>query len=97
MVQIQKICVSLHTTMDNCIGMDEIYEKLLEQLRTMTPEQKNAEWEALKDYNIGPSMEEYMMLMMDYQPTSVLNTSVEYNSNIPQVDVNSNKEYYLAA
>ena len=29
----------------------------------MTPEQKNAEWEALKDYNIGPSMEEYMMLM----------------------------------
>lgn len=97
MVQIQKICVSLHITMDNCIGMDEIYEKLLEQLRTMTPEQKNAEWEALKDYNIGPSMEEYMMLMMDYQPTSVLNTSVEYNSNIPQVDVNSNNEYYLAA
>lgn len=77
--------------------MDEIYEKLLEQLRTMTPEQKNAEWEALKDYNIGPSMEEYMMLVMDYQPTSVLNTSVEYNSNISQVDVNSNNEYYLAA
>lgn len=83
--------------MTNYKSMDAIYEKLLEQLRTMTPEQKEAEWEALKDYNFGPSMEEYTQLIMGYNPTSVLSTSVEYNLNIPQDNVDSNKEFFLAA
>ena len=35
--------------------MKEVYEKLLENLSNMTPEQKKDEWEELKRYNdIGP-------------------------------------------
>ena len=35
--------------------MKEVYEKLLENLSSMTPEQKKEEWEELKRYNdIGP-------------------------------------------
>ena len=35
--------------------MKEVYEKLLENLSNMTPEQKKEEWEELKHYNdIGP-------------------------------------------
>ena len=35
--------------------MKEVYEKLLEHLSNMTPEQKKEEWEELKRYNdIGP-------------------------------------------
>ena len=35
--------------------MKEVYEKLLENLSNMTPEQKKEEWEELKRYNdIGP-------------------------------------------
>lgn len=37
--------------------MKEVYEKLLEQLSSMTPEQKAKEWEELKAFNhIGPEM-----------------------------------------
>ena len=37
------------------IIMKEVYEKLLENLSNMTPEQKKEEWEELKRYNdIGP-------------------------------------------
>ena len=31
--------------------MKEVYEKLLENLSNMTPEQKKEEWEELKQYN----------------------------------------------
>lgn len=77
--------------------MDTVFEKLLEQLRTMTPEEKEAEWEVLKEYNFGPSMEEYALLVMDYLPTSILGSAVEYNTSIPQEKIESNNCYYLAA
>ena len=39
--------------------MKEVYEKLLENLSNMTPEQKKEEWEELKQYNdIGPEASE---------------------------------------
>ena len=39
--------------------MKEIYEKLLENLSNMTPEQKKEEWEELKRYNgIDPEASE---------------------------------------
>ena len=35
--------------------MNEVYDKLLENLSNMTPEQKKEEWEEFKRYNdIGP-------------------------------------------
>jgi hypothetical protein len=44
--------------------MKEVYEKLLLQLAQMTPEQKAAEWEALKEFNeIGPEVEDYLRMM----------------------------------
>ena len=40
---------------DNSNLMKEVYEKLLDNLSNMTPEQKKEEWEELKRYNyIGP-------------------------------------------
>ena len=37
--------------------MKDVYEKLLEQLSSMTPEQKVKEWEELKVFNsVGPEM-----------------------------------------
>ena len=39
--------------------MKEVYEKLVENLASMTPEEKEREWKELKKYNnIGPSVEE---------------------------------------
>ena len=39
--------------------MKEVYEKLIENLASMTPEEKEKEWEELKKYNeIGSSVEE---------------------------------------
>ena len=39
--------------------MNEVYDKLLENLYNMTPEQKKEEWEELKRYNdIGPEASE---------------------------------------
>ena len=39
--------------------MKEVYEKLLENLSNITPEQKKEEWEELKRYNdIGPEASE---------------------------------------
>ena len=39
--------------------MKEVYDKLLENLSNMTPEQKKEEWEELKRYNgIGPEASE---------------------------------------
>ena len=42
--------------------MKEVYEKLLENLASMTPEEKEKEWEELKNYNIGPSIEEILKI-----------------------------------
>lgn len=39
----------------------EVYEKLLENLANITPEEKEREWKELKKYNdIGPSVEEIL-------------------------------------
>ena len=41
--------------------MKEVYEKLVENLASMTPEEKEKEWEELKKYNkIGPEIEEIL-------------------------------------
>ena len=41
--------------------MKEVYEKLIENLTSMTPEEKEREWEELKKYNeIGPEVEEIL-------------------------------------
>ena len=41
--------------------MKEVYEKLLENLANMTPEEKVEEWEALKSYNdMGPEVKELL-------------------------------------
>ena len=43
--------------------MKEVYEKLLDNLVSMTPEEKEKEWEELKKYNdIGPSVEEILKI-----------------------------------
>ena len=41
--------------------MKEVYEKLVENLSSMTPEEKEKEWGELKKYNeIGPEIEEIL-------------------------------------
>ena len=41
--------------------MKEVYEKLLKNLASMTPEEKEKEWEILKIYNdIGPEVKELL-------------------------------------
>ena len=41
--------------------MKEVYEKLVENLASMTPEEKEKEWEELKKYNeIGPEVKEIL-------------------------------------
>lgn len=74
--------------------MKEVYEKLLENLANMTPEQKVEEWEALKSYNdIGPEVEYYLISVMgaliDESPVvaKVENSNTSY----------SNSDLYLAA
>ena len=43
--------------------MKEVYEKLVKNLASMTPEEKEKEWEALKSYNdIGPEFKEIIKL-----------------------------------
>ena len=43
--------------------MKEVYEKLLENLASMTPEEKEKEWEELKQYNeIGPEVKELLKI-----------------------------------
>ena len=45
----------------NKIIMKEVYEKLVENLASMTPEEKEKEWEELKKYNeIGPEVKEIL-------------------------------------
>jgi len=45
--------------------MDKVYEKLKAQLASMTDEERQAEWEKLKEYNkIGPTVTEYFDNLM---------------------------------
>ena len=45
----------------------EVYEKLLENLANITPEEKKREWKELKKYNeIGPSVEEILKKTKQY-------------------------------
>lgn len=52
------------------MALDTVYEKLLEQLNTLTPEQFDAEWEELKEYNFGPTWEEYEQILIQYKSLS---------------------------
>ena len=43
--------------------MKKVYEKLIENLASMTPEEKIEEWEELKNYNeIGPEVKEILKI-----------------------------------
>ena len=43
--------------------MKEVYEKLLENLASITPEEKEKEWEEFKKYNeIGPEVKELLKI-----------------------------------
>ena len=43
--------------------MKEVYEKLLKYLSSITPEEKEKDWEELKKYNeIGPKVEEILKI-----------------------------------
>lgn len=43
--------------------MKKVYEKLLKNLASMTPEEKRKEWEELKKYNeIGPEVKEILKI-----------------------------------
>ena len=50
-----------------CRVMDTVYERLLEQLNTMTPEQLDAEWEELEEFNFGTTMDEYEQILVQYK------------------------------
>ena len=72
----------------------EVYEKLLENLANMTPEQKVEEWEALKSYNdMGPEVENYLMSVMGVLINESLVVANVENSNTSY----SNSDLYLAA
>ena len=43
--------------------MKKVYEKLVENLTSMTPEEKERDWEELKQYNeIGPEVKELLKI-----------------------------------
>lgn len=77
--------------------MDTIYEKLLNQLNTMTPEQLDAEWEELKEYNFGPTMDEYEQIVVQYQTMLAQYPLEDYCMVAPEVDNGADNHYYLAA
>lgn len=74
--------------------MKEVYEKLLENLANMTPEQKVEEWEELKSYNdMGPEVENYLRSVMGVLiDESLVVANVENSSTLY-----SNLDLYLAA
>lgn len=74
--------------------MKEVYEKLLENLANLTPEQKVEEWEALKSYNdMGPEVEYYLR--------SVMGALIDESPVVANVEKSnttySNSDLYLAA
>ncbi len=74
--------------------MKEVYEKLLENLANMTPEQKVEEWEALKSYNeIGPEVDNYLRSVM-----GVLINESPVVANVENSNTSfSNSDLYLSA
>lgn len=77
--------------------MDTVYEKLLEQLNKMTPEQLNAEWEELKEFNFGPSMDEYEQILFQYRAALLQFPLEDYNMVSPCVKSEMDPSYFLAA
>lgn len=94
---IKRKCVFLQTNLDNSMLMDTIYEKLIEQLNTMTPEQLDAEWEELKEYNFGPTMEQYDQMVVEYQTMLAQYPLEDYSIDVPKVDNDFDNLYFLAA
>lgn len=75
--------------------MKTLYEKLIEQLEAMTPQQVEAEWEELKVYNeIGPTVDEYISMIMSMQASASTVTIVSTMSENPMY---KETEYCLAA
>lgn len=83
--------------LDKCMLMDAIYKKLVEQLNTMTPEQLDAEWEELKEYNFGPTMDQYDQMVVEYQTMLAQYPLEDYSLDTPKFDNVSANQYYLAA
>ena len=77
--------------------MDTVYEKLLNQLNTMMPDQLEAEWDELKEYNFGPTMEEYEQIVVQYQTMLAQYPLEDYCMVAPKVDNGADNQYYLAA
>ncbi len=77
--------------------MDTVYEKLLEQLNTMTPEQFDAEWEELKEYNFGPTLDEYEQILIQYKTMSSQYPLEDYDMIAPNMGGTTEHYYYLAA
>lgn len=77
--------------------MDAVYEKLLEQLNTMTPEQLDAEWEELKEFNFGPTMDEYEQILIQYKTMLSQFPLEDYSMVAPFLESETDPNYYLAA
>ena len=77
--------------------MSTVYEKLLEQLNAMLPEQFDAEWEELKEYNFGPTMDEYEQILVQYKTMLSQYPLSDYDMVAPDMGGNAEHYYYLAA
>ena len=62
--------------------MKEVYEKLIENLASMTPEEKEKEWEEFKKYNnIGPEVKEILKTNnMEIKVSSYIQQQWEYKT-----------------
>ena len=85
------------TNLEYCMVVDTVYEKLLEQLNTMTPEQLDAEWEELEEFNFGPTMDEYEQILVQYKTMSSLFPMEDYYMVAPYKESETEPNYYLAA
>jgi len=79
------------------MAMNTVYEKLLEQLNTMLPEQFDAEWEELKEYNFGPTMDEYEQILVQYKTMLSQFPLTDYDIVAPDMGGDVEPYYYLAA
>lgn len=77
--------------------MNTVYERLLEQLNTMTPEQLDAEWEELEEFNFGPTMDEYEQILVQYKTMLSQFPLEDYNMVTPHKGGETKHSYYLAA
>lgn len=77
--------------------MDEVYEKLKAKLQSMTQEQLDEEWEALKEYNeIGPFVSDYLSYYGIESYSPVLSKMI-FGSDIHSNDKYSQTDIILAA